>query len=412
MKQVRRYCLAAGLLTTMAAVPGIASCNIQLTRGYIGLEGYLYPRDSEADQKHGNLAVVTSMEWGGALGRDTDFRLRPLARFDTIDQKRNKLDLQDAYIERTMGRWNALAGMRMVSWSVTETVNVIPHEVVDIINQRDLAADPAGKEKLGTPMFGLIYNGDRVYVEGYVLPYFRERLFPSVQAREHPFQGRVDLRNADTRYTSGSEQWRPGYALRVELVTGSVNAAFIQYRGYQPQPLVDVDNVGEANQLYYLVNLSAVTVQAALGSWLLKTETGYFNTHLNNNGFEIPSNYWSAVTGFEYTFIRPEARPDISAILEWMYDTRGDGRLGVQFQNDVFAGFRWVANDLFSSEAILGVVSDLHGRGDIYHAQYQRRLADSWYLKLVGRLYSAQRDTALHAFEKDTMLYAKIKYSF
>jgi hypothetical protein len=296
---------------------------------------------------------------------------------------------------------------------VTESVNVVPHQVVDIINQRDLAGDPAGQEKLGAAMAMASYQGESALVQAYVLPWFRPRRFPDVEQREHPFRGAIDL-NDDIQYVSGAERWRPGVAVRFERSFDSANLALIQYRGYAPQPLITPDfATGKSTQLYYLVDMSAFTVQASLGRWLLKSETAYFSTRLNPDRFTaVPANYWATVSGVEYTFVRAVGDTDLGLIAEGMYDSRGNVPNGTQFQKDIFSGVRWTFNDQSDSQFLGGVVSDLDQRATIVQLQFQRRLGKHLDAQIVTRAFSAEGANALHALSDDTLVLFKLRYFF
>ena len=401
---------AAAVLTALCAAP--VGAEWQLAKGYVGLEAHYYPQEGAGDQGHGNAAGIAELELFDFLGDAWTAKLTPFARLDAVDTSRHRFDLREAELEYQSGPWTFSGGMRKVSWSVTESVNLVPHQVVDILNQRDLAGDPSGKEKLGAAMLRGAWQGERVLAEAFILPWFREREFPSTEAREHPFSGAVDL-PGEVSYTDGNEEFQPGFALRLEAVLGPANLAFIQSRGYAPQPALSFDTAtGALNSLYYQVDMSAVTVQASVGTWLLKTESAWFDTGLNPDGFSVPDSYFSTVTGVEYTFIRPSKTADLSVIAEWMYDERGDGLDGVQFQNDLFAGLRWAANDLFGTEIVGGVVHDLEADAAIFHAEYKRRIGDSQRLEVVVRAFSAEDDHPMSAVTDDTLLKVRYRWFF
>src|SRR5204863_459050 len=100
-------------------------------------------------QKHGNAALISQLDMRAALTDAWSAKLTPFVRADAVDSERSGADLREAELDCAEGAWRYTVGMARVSWSVTESVNVIPHQVVDIVNQRDLAGDPAGQEKLG-----------------------------------------------------------------------------------------------------------------------------------------------------------------------------------------------------------------------------------------------------------------------
>lgn len=391
----------------------IASEAFELEKGYVGTELYYYPVAGAPGQKHGSVAVIGQLEVRAQINDGWSAKIAPFVRVDAVDEQRNVFDLREAELRYTGGAWTFTAGATQVSWSVTESVNVVPHQVVDIVNQRDLAGDPAGQEKLGTLAATVAHQGETVLVRGYLLPFFRERRFPDVDAREHPFQGTIDL-NGDTQFVSSAGDNYVGAALRVEKAFDAANVAFIQYRGYAPQPLTMPDfSTGLATNLYYLVDMSAVTLQATAGQWILKSESGYFGTHANPARFaNVPDSYVSSVSGVEYGFVRAWGESDINVMVEWMYDSRGDGAGGTAFQNDLFLGARWLANDADDTQILGGVVRDLDQRAAIFHVQYQRRIGKQLQLQMVARSFDAEDRNALHALNDDFLLHAKLRYFF
>ena len=164
MKWAATY-VAVGLAVGYAGPEAYA--QVTLDKGYLGLETYYYPQDGSPVQKHGNAAAIGQLELRGRWGEGVSAKLTPFARVDAVDSHRSLFDAHEAEVEYAAGRWRAQLGMRMLSWSVTESVGVLPAQVVDIINQRDLAGDPAGQEKLGAAMATVSYQGDKFRLEGF-----------------------------------------------------------------------------------------------------------------------------------------------------------------------------------------------------------------------------------------------------
>jgi hypothetical protein len=395
------------------AAPG-ARADISVEKGNVGLETYFYPEDGAATQKHGNAALISQIELHARMSEAWSAKLTPFVRLDAIDSHRNIFDAREAELDYRNGRWRAAAGMRSISWSVTESVGVLPHQVVDIINQRDLAADPTGQEKLGAAMATVSYQGEQTMVEAFVLPWFRDRRFPDMQAREHPFRSAIDVAGADVDYTSAAGQWRPGVAIRLERSFDSANVALIQYRGYAPQPLISPNfQNGKSAALYYLIDMSAFTAQATFGKWLLKSETAFFSTALNPAGFpQIPSDYWSTVSGVEYSFVNVFGGSDLGVFAEGLYDSRGHAANGTPFNKDVFVGVRWVANDQSDSDLICGVLRDLDRRALVAQLQYQRRIGTHMHFQMILRTFNAEAKSPVNAFTDDSVAFVRLRHFF
>ena len=412
---MQRYATSLCVITLAAFVTAAkARADVTLDKGYAGVETYYYPQDGTAVQKHGNAAFVGQTEWRARLSESWSAKLTPFARYDAVDSHRNTFDLREAQVEYSSGAWRAAAGMRSISWSVTESVGVLPHQVVDVVNQRDLAGDPTGRERMGAAMATVSYQRDDTVIEALVLPWFRERKFPDRDGREHPFRSAFDLADANVKYTSGADSGYIGGALRVERSFDAANVALIQYRGYAPQPLLTPDPAtGRATALYYLIDMSAVTAQATLGQWLLKSETAYFGTGQNDSRFSgVPSDYWASVSGVEYTFVNAFAGTDLGVFVEGMYDSRGDAANGTPFNKDVFFGIRWVPNDQADSQLLCGVMTALDQHAQVAQLQYQRRIGDHLQLELILRTFDAGRASPISAFNDDSVSFLRLRGFF
>jgi hypothetical protein len=404
-----------GTLALVVVFPGPETlAQVTLDKGYVGLEAYYYPEDGLPAQKHGNASVIGQLELRGRWGEEFAAKLTPFVRVDAIDSHRSLFDAREAELDFSSGRWRAELGMRTLSWSVTESVGVLPLQVVDIINQRDMAGDPAGQEKLGEAMATVSYQGESTRLEAFALPWFRRRKFPDETGRENPFRGLINLTDAGIQYTSEKGSHEVGGALRAEFSADTANVALIQYRGYAPQPLIMPDfATGKARELYYLVDMSGLTVQAALGQWLLKTETAYFGTHENPARFSaVPAGYWSSVSGAEYTFVGAFGSSDLGAFAEGMFDSRGRALNGTPFHEDLFAGLRWVANDQSDTQILGGVMYGLDQHAVVAQLQFQRRLGTHYQVDMRLRAYDAAKANPLGAFNDDSVALLRLQRFF
>ena len=387
--------------------------DFSVLKSNIGVEGYFYGDNGRPWQGVGSQALTGEAELQSRLGGNSSIKLTPFVRLDPNDNNRNRVDLREAAIELVNGPWYVYAGMGKLSWSTVESVNVIPIQTIDVVNQRDFSGDPTGQEKLGAAMLSASYQWDTVRANVYLLPWFRPRPMPSREARENPVGGLFDL-NGDDLFTGGEKEYQPGFALRVEKVTSQANLAFIQYRGYAPQPITYWDQVSNRpSNLYYQVDMTGVTAQATLGQWLFKSEMAYMNTAINSARYAIvPKSYFSGVLGAEYTFVRVAGESDISALAEWIRNTQDHGPTGGPFSNDLFLGFRWVANDPADSQILGGVVRHLDRNDSVLQVQYESRLYDSYKLLLGIRAYKVDTNGPLAAFKNDSVIYAKLRYFF
>ncbi|AZZ91756.1 hypothetical protein EUZ85_13860 [Hahella sp. KA22] len=404
---------AATLALAIALPLGAGAADISVTSAYLSPEIYWYPQNGAPIQDHGNAALAGSAELFTYLPHNWSLKATPYGRVDFVDDNRHRVDFKELDFEYFHNSHIVNIGLRHVSWSTVEAVNVLPLQVADVINQRDIAGDPAGQDKLGAPSVRYAYQAESMQYEFYALPWFRERTLPSREARENPTRGQLEFDEDDALFTDDRDNHRLGYALRVEKVTGEVNLAAFHYDGYRQDPLfVPGAEPGHLRPLYYKVRTTGFTVQGTAGSWLYKGEFAYNNTEESSSRYALPTDFLAAVAGAEYTFIRPEEQADLSVFAEYIYDSRGDDALGTPFDQDLFVGVRWASNDYNDSTLIVGAIADLNHSAAVYHLNFKRRLTPNIAMELTLRGYDPDDSDPLYPLRDDQLINASFTYYF
>ncbi|MCO4812955.1 MAG: hypothetical protein KC572_15250, partial [Gammaproteobacteria bacterium] len=175
----------------------------------------------------------------GAMVSTTEFRWRnkdgnqrtsfiPYLRWDATDEERNLVDLKEAYWAIEGDDYEVLVGNNTVFWGVTESVHL-----VDTINQTDFAGDIDGEDKLGQPMISLALQRDWGEISAFVMPYFRERTFASVDGR---FRPPLPVDTDKPLYESSSAENRVDLALRYSHYFGDVDIGLHAFSGTSREP--------------------------------------------------------------------------------------------------------------------------------------------------------------------------------
>ena len=118
--------------------------------------------------------------------------------------------------------------MGKVFWGVTEAVHL-----VDIVNQTDLVESLDGEEKLGQPMIDLSLIRDWGVVDLFVLPWFRERTFPSEDGRP---RFAIPIDTHDPIYESSAEQHHVDFAARWSNSIGEWDIGLSYFYGTSREP--------------------------------------------------------------------------------------------------------------------------------------------------------------------------------
>lgn len=396
---MRRGCFIVGLLAAGLSQQALA---LEWT-GRIDFEAGYFPH-TPADQRQQDAGLSLAFEgeffqtWRD--GRSS-FNFAPYYRLDAHDEQRRHGDIRELSWVHAEDRYEWRVGIRKVFWGVTESVHL-----VDIVNQTDLVDNIDGEDKLGQPMLNFAWVTDSGTLDVFVLPYFRERTFPGKHGRTRSLP-RVLADEAS--YESSREQKHVDWALRWSQVVGDWDLGVAYFKGTGRDPLMrpKLLSSGELvlTPFYAQIRQASLDLQATKGSWLWKLEA------IHRSGGD--ESYAAAAGGFEYTFFGVWDKPaDLGVILEYLYDERGD-EAATPFQDDLMLGLRLGMNDEHDSQLLLGLISDLDGRGRMLNLEASRRLSDHWTVELQARAFSSDTiQDPLYAFRRDDYVQVLLSYHF
>ncbi len=341
----------------------------------IGIEGRYFQEEGDMGQNRDNGSAWIKpefyYEWNDGYDR---FSLVGYYRHDENDDERTHGDLREANWLHIGEYWETRVGVGKVYWGVTES-----QHLVDIINQTDLVESPDGEEKLGQPMFQFSTAQDQVVLDFYILPYFRERLFPGPEGRLGlPFELDLDT----TNYDSGQEEEHIDLAVRYAIIGDDFEVSLSHFAGTSREPILVFNrNVSNPKLIPYypLIEQTGLVMQLIQEGWLFKFEG------IVRSGFG--DRYSAVTTGFEYTqggLLGSDI--DLGWLLEGLWDERGDEATSF-LERDVFLGWRWAFNDINSTELLLGAILDTESGEQIYSIEASRRLFDVFTVNLEVRAY-------------------------
>lgn len=278
-------------------------------------------------------------------------------RVDQVDEERTHADLRELYWQQRGETLEWRVGVRKVFWGMIES-----NHLVDVINQNDQLENLDGEDKLGQPMVNLAWVTGNGTFDFFVLPYFREREFPGVEARFRPY---LPVDDENPVYESSRREQHADGAVRYTHSLGGWDLGLSYFDGTQRDPrfLFAVDDVriipnnpplqcqlalepGVGDLLTQLAALlpalnpgceqfftiepvnphlrpaydqmqqAGLELQRLMDGWFLKLEA----IHRQSEAQE----YTAVATGFEYTWgaVR-ESAVDVTLVTEYLYDSRG-----------------------------------------------------------------------------------------
>ena len=389
--------------------------------GQIGVESQSYwQHGAYPGQRRQAFGVTLEPELYFETESGSSFTFKPIYRHDTMDPRRRRGDIREAYFlwygQAGEGEWELRLGIDQIFWGVAESTNI-----VNIINQSDLVEDPFDKEKLGQPMAHLTWSADWGITEFFVLPYHRKRTFSGLKGR---FRSHLVVDNSEPVYENSDKERHVDYAIRYSHSLGPVDFGVSGFVGTNRKPSFIFNNTNLPNATalipyYSQIRQVGLDLQVTLESSLLKLEAirrkGALNADcvvLNENCVE--EDYSAYTIGGEYTFYSVfESDSDITALGEWNYDSRGS-RATEDLEHDVFLGLRWALNDTQDTEFVLGYVGDTKYDTSILNAEFNRRISDT--ISLETEIFSIQNadplDRAFDTVRKDSFIQVRLNYNF
>ncbi len=388
--------------------------------GRVGIESQSFLQHGEySGQRRRSNGIILEPEVYFETEAGSSFNLKPFYRYDSMDARRRRGDVREAYFlwfgEAGEGEWELRLGIDQIFWGVTESTNII-----NIINQSDLAEDPFDKEKLGQPMAHLTWSADWGITEIFILPYHRKRTYSGVNGR---FRSPLVVDNSRVLYEDSDGKRHVDYAMRYSHSIGLVDFGVNGFSGTSRKPFLKPDPPFKLDQdppqlptsllpYYSQIRQIGLDLQVTLESSLLKFEGIRRSGALNKDGVE--EDYSAYTIGGEYTFYSVfGSNSDVTALGEWIYDSRGP-RSTEDLEHDVFLGMRWALNDTQDTEFVVGYVADTKYNTATVSAEFNRRISDRY--SLETQLFSIERadarDTAFHTIRKDSNFRIRLNYNF
>ena len=138
-------------------------------------------------------------------------------------------------------------------------------------------------------------------------------------------------------------------------------------------------------------------LQYTAGGWLWKLEAIARDTKQDT--------YTAITGGFEYTFVGiADSAWDLGTLLELHFDSEGNSSNN-PFNNDVFVGFRFAANDSVDTNLLVGMVYDIRRYTQFYRAEFSRRLGQNFTIEAEFQgTANVHSDDPFKAFEQDNFL--------
>ncbi len=371
-------------------------------RAEISAEMRIFPKDVQfADQKNYHFAPSFKIEPEFIYELDSGndrFTFVPFFRYDLEDDNRTHFDIRELNWIHFGSKWTFLVGNDIVFWGVAES-----RHLVDIINQIDFVEDIDNEDKLGQPMVFFSYETEKYgAAEFYFMPYFRERTFPSADAR---LRGPLPI-SENPEYESDLEEFHPDFAFRWFNTINEFDVGLSFFYGTSREPIFLTETDESGNQFfrpfYQIINQVGLDAQWTRDAWLLKLEV------IGRGG--QGSYFFATVFGFEYTFFQVfSSNADLGVLSEYLYDGRDENLEFAPptfFNHDIFFGLRYTLNDIENTEFLAGLTTDTKTGEMLGFIETSRRFGENWVAEIEARLFlnSDGEQDIFEGFKNDSFI--------
>jgi len=401
----RKYSIIQFGAIVLSIVMGSHSSAVEFS-GQVALETRLFFESAAYAQQHADNSSLSIQPeiYHESKDGSSNITFVPFFRLDEGDKQRTHADIRELSWVKLQDELEWRIGVRKVFWGVTES-----QHLVDIINQTDNIESIDQEEKLGQPMINLSYTTDIGSFDFFVLPYFRERTFASIQGRLRS-QPYVD--SSKVFYESNDKEKHIDYAFRWAHSVEEWDLGFSYFSGTSRAPRfvvgTDSNGITVLNPYYDIINQLGLDIQATYESWLWKLETIHRSGVGSNN-----DSYWAFTGGLEYTFysLIGEAT-DLGLVIEYSRDDRGVDATS-PMQKDIMLGLRFNLNDEQSTDMLIGMISDIDSDAITYSIEANRRLTDNIKLSLEAKIFSdIPSSDVLFPYLKDDYFQVELFYYF
>lgn len=392
------------LICLFAIFPLIAQSDETKVTGFLAAEFRSFVSDAQFEDQFNGLqsSLVIQPEFRSQTENETErFSFIPFARLDSRDDQRNHADVREAYWQHSDDQWTLLVGVNRVFWGVAES-----NHLVDIINQTDLVEDIDGEDKLGQPMINLATQQTWGNISFFVMPWFRERTFPSEEGR---LRSQIAVAH-DATYESESGQHHVDLALRYSHYIGEWDFGMYYFKGTGREPRLLLNNNGSRLIPHYdQIKQVGTDIQFTYDAWLWKFE-GIVRS-------QNAARFGAGVGGIEYTLYQiANSAADLGLVLEYMRDGRDADPTRsppVVLDDDIFLATRLAMNNIQNSELLLGIIIDRNDRSQILSIEAKHRLDNHWNFELESRWFLNTKDnTALSPLKKDSFVVLRLARYF
>lgn len=398
--------------------------------GFVELDQISYFNPQNEFQTWSRNQGILQLELSGRQTEALSFFTGIEIRNDLSDPNRNRVFVDEAYIDIEQGKFDLRAGKQLITWgradAVNFTDNLNPIDFSDFLDTED--------EKIGVWSTHLKYYPGRWTLESVVIPVFNASLLPQANSPWLALDPTVEVfpgtfLNATYQFNEAVQppkDWRGAqYAFKAGSYIGSWDFSFSYYNGYNDVPRF-LQQAAAISPDTVLISLTPgyhpwevwgfdfSTTKAGFG---LRGEAAYFlPQEISAVDFPVDEPFFQYAVGLDRNFANTVGSNNLFVIVQWMHEFRkGDVRYPADDLNHIFQ-----ESLLARMELELGYVGTLSMQGvynfygeDFYlQPEFKYQFGGGLNLSVRADILGGEQKGFFGQYRKNDRLQVRLKYNF
>ncbi|NOX88360.1 MAG: hypothetical protein GXO77_04980 [Calditrichaeota bacterium] len=404
------------------------------TGGFVEIDHISYPKISDENKINSRNQGILQLELTADLNEKTAFFSAIEFRDDQSDAARNRVYLDEAYIDLFWDRFDMRVGKQIIIWGKADGVNptdlITPWDYSDLLDTEN--------ERIGVIAVKARYFLSGWEAEGIVVPAFTASVLPSARSRwmpefpdeaPNPLYPQFGPAALAVAYRFQSPEM-PDESMKNALFAAKISASragwdfsFSYYHGWDDLAVFHQLSVIRGDTLFVTVQpryhrLRAIggDFSTTLGKFGLRGEAAYYLTDdLNRQDPEVDDPYFQYVVGLDRTFSNIIGENNLFVLVQWIHEVTGgdfaqSNPLSHVFQRAVSGNVK-LELGAYASIGLEGVY-DLERRGYYLRPELSYGIADGVNLNAAVDLPGGKAGSLFGQFKDNKRLQLKLKVSF
>jgi hypothetical protein len=403
--------------------------------GFVEVDHISYIENKETSKVNSRNRGILQLELRSNFSDQSSIFSAVEFRADQSDLSRNRVYLDEAYIDLFLDDFDFRFGKQIIIWGKADgfnpTDNITPWDFSDILDTDD--------ERIGVVALKANYYIGNWTLEGIIVPTFTPSVLPTENSRWFPtfpetvrnpifpgagppilkafyeFQNPIlpDENFSNAQYAGKISSTFSGWDVSVSYYYGWDDLPSF----YQSQYMTGDSLFLEIQPVYQRRKVLGIDFSTTFGKWGIRGEAAYFITaDPNGTNPEIDDPYFQYVMGIDRTFSNLIGENNLFVLIQWIqeipkyYTVYRNDDLNHVFQKSFTARMEYEFGAF--SKIIIEGVYNIKNEDYYISPAFNYNIFDGVELKLSGEIFGGKADSFFGNYRDNNRVQVKIKYSF